>query len=98
MILSYLRKSEHLVWSVLEDNGDLGQVGGTLPQQASLSTAGWSKERTLSSKLLSPVLHLVCWRRIRSHTQISAITTTLSADVDLKWSALVISPVGIKGH
>ena len=84
MILSYLRKSEHLVWSVLEDNSDLGQVGGTLPQ--------------LSSKLLSPILHLICWRRIRSHTQISAITTTLSADVDLKWSALVISPVGIKGH
>lgn len=67
---SYLSKSEHLVWSVLEDDSDLSQVGGALPEQTLLRAAGWNKERQLSSELLRPVLHLVRWRirGVESHT------------------------------
>lgn len=60
LTLSYLSKSEHLAWSVLEDDSDLSQVGGALPEQMLRRAAAWSRERQLSSKPLSPVLHLVC--------------------------------------
>lgn len=59
LCLSYLTESEHLVWSLLEGHGDLGQVGGAPPQQTLLRTAGWNKERRPSSKLLHPVLQLL---------------------------------------
>ena len=66
MTLSYLSESEHLARGVLEDDSDLSQVGGALPEQSSLRAAGWNKERQLSSKLLSPVLHLV---GLKSHRE-----------------------------
>lgn len=89
LAVGYLSKSEHLAWSVSEDDSDLGQVGGALPEQASLVH--------LSSKPLGPVVHLVV-RRVKSHTQSSATTVSLSADVYFKWSALHISPAGAIGH
>lgn len=95
---SYLSKSEHLAGSFLEDDSDLSQVGGALPEQMLLRAAGWSTERQLSSTLLRPVLHLVAWR-IRGVRQSDASTTSLRADVDLECSAVDISPVGtIGGH
>lgn len=36
LAVPYPSKSEHLAWSVLEDDSDLGQVGGALPEQTSL--------------------------------------------------------------
>ena len=55
MLVSYLSESEHLAWSTLEDDSDLSQVGGALPEQTSLMQ--------LSSKLLGLVLlHLLGWR------------------------------------
>lgn len=71
LTLSYLSESEHFAGSVLEDNGNLSQVGGALPEQMLLRAAGWSKERQLSPKLLCPVLHFACWRvrGVESHTQ-----------------------------
>lgn len=81
---SYPSESEHLVWSMLEDDSDLSQVGGALPEQTLLRAAGWNKERQLSSKLLRPVLHLVRWRirGVESHTHRAAcLQAPLSADV-----------------
>lgn len=81
--VSYLSKGQHLVRSVLEDDRDLRQVGGALPEQTLQRAVGWSKEGQLRSKLLHPVLHLA-GRRVRgvqSHTQSSVSTDSLRADV-----------------
>lgn len=65
--LSYLSESEHLAWSVLEDDSDLSQVGGALPEQTLLRAAGWNEERRL--RLLHPVLHLCLLKSQVPHTE-----------------------------
>lgn len=74
--LSYLSEREHPAWSILEDEGDLSQVGGVLHDQRSVSADGQINEGQLSSKLLCPGLHLVCLRVLAQ--------SSVSADVDLK--------------
>lgn len=60
LAVPYPSKSEHLSWSMLEDDSDLGEVGGVLPEQTSVMQ--------LSCKLATCVLHHVAWR-VRSHTE-----------------------------
>lgn len=60
--LCYLSKGEHLVWSIMKNNGNLSQVGGGVAEQSLLSAAGWIRERQRSAQVPCLVLHLVCWR------------------------------------
>lgn len=60
--LCYLSKGEHLVWSIMKNNGNLSQVGGGVAEQSLLSTAGRIRERQRTAQVPRLVLHLVCWR------------------------------------
>lgn len=55
-ICSYLRKGEHFVGSILEDDGNLSQVGGALWEKASLAAV--DSRSHLSFKLLAQALHV----------------------------------------
>lgn len=60
--LCYLSKGEHLVWSIMKNNGNLSQVGGGVAEQSLLSTAGRIRERQRTAQVPCLILHLVCWR------------------------------------
>lgn len=73
-LLTYLRKEQLLLWSALQDHGDLSQVGAALPEEALLGAAGWSIQGRPTSTRLHPALDLQAFKS-NPNTQISLTHT-----------------------
>lgn len=73
-LLAYLRKEQLLLWSALQDHGDLSQVGAAPAEEALLGAAGCSKQGRPTSTRLHPALDLQAFKS-NPDTQISLTHT-----------------------